>query len=126
MANRLTQLAREVLAGGSPNARLTQLAREVLEAGGSPNARLTQLAREVLIRQDWWNPADRVAPATSEEAVLVKVTWALAETAVPATAEATTPETEVHMDPLDGVYLQCYTGDGEPVAPPVVSANYVF
>ena len=125
----LTQVALEVPeAGGDPATRLTQFAREVLEAGGDPTARLTQLAREVLIRQNWWNPDDGAVPATSETAVLVQLSWALAEAAATATGEVPTPATEVNMDPLDGVYLHCYTGDGEPVGPEAAafSLNYVF
>jgi len=125
----LTQVALEVPeAGGDPATRLTQFAREVLEAGGDPTARLTQLAREVLIRQNWWNPADGAMPATSETAVLVELRWALAESAVPATGEAPTPATQVHMDRLNGVYLHCYTGDGKPGGPEAAAfgLNYIF
>src|ERR1044071_1706796 len=51
MANRVTQVARELLQkGGNPNALVTQVAREALQQGGNPNARVTQDAREVLVR----------------------------------------------------------------------------
>ena len=51
MANRLTQIAEEVLeTGASPNARITQVSLEVLETGTHPKARFTQVSEEVLIR----------------------------------------------------------------------------
>lgn len=93
--NRLTQVAAEVLASGTPNARLTQVAAEVL-AGGTPNARLTQIALEVLIFLPWKGPIFPVLPPFNTRGL----TWSVIQRPVFSTLENETASGRVYRTPL--------------------------